>query len=427
MNKTVEKFGKVVTDKVRTNPAMARRLLATAFKGYAMSLRLPGKSQELKARNYLMSVCNNATAQPLLDPGNSVIVSIFTPCEVFHAMGMDVVFPEGLGCYMTASACEEIFIDSAEKNGIPETFCSYHKNIIGMAKNGVLRKPKFIVNTTIACDANQLTFRWLAEYFDVPHFVLDVPREMTPENLIYMEKQLHDMTAFVEKNLGRKMEKYKLRKVMQRSIRTIGNYRKTLMLKADRYEPTRMTSHMMDIFALHVLLGTKESDKYAAMLVKEVEALPRVKKGVRLLWVHTMPYWETAMCNMLNCSDRVEIVTCDMDFDGLITMKSNKPYESMAKWTINNHFNGGAERRIDNVLYYAKHLNIDGIVYFCHWGCKQTMGASALAKTTFENEGFPTLVLDGDGCDKKNLQEGPIITRLEAFIEQLESQKEEIK
>ena len=63
----------------------------------------------------------------------------------------------------------------------------------------------------------------------------------------------------------------------------------------------------------------------------------------------------------------------------------------------------------------------DAVIHFCHWGCKQTLGASAMAKEAFEQAGFPTLVLDGDGCDTRNVQDGQMMTRMGAFLEQLEA------
>ena len=71
----------------------------------------------------------------------------------------------------------------------------------------------------------------------------------------------------------------------------------------------------------------------------------------------------------------------------------------------------------------ANQLDVDGIIYFCHWGCKQTMGAAVNAKRKLEEMGFPTLVLNGDGGDRRNTSDGQILTRLDAFIEMLEDMK----
>ena len=92
----------------------------------------------------------------------------------------------------------------------------------------------------------------------------------------------------------------------------------------------------------------------------------------------------------------------------------------MARRLLESGYNGGAERRVRRSLDMARRLNADGVVYFCHWGCKQTSGAAQYAKRTLEDAGFPTLVLDGDGCDSGNVNDGQMLTRLQAFLEQLE-------
>ncbi|MFR5788137.1 MAG: hypothetical protein ACLUHE_14210 [Christensenellales bacterium] len=70
----------------------------------------------------------------------------------------------GLSVYVACTACQHVFAERAETSGIPESFCSYHKTMIGMAESGVLPKPLLIAGTTLACDANQLSFRRLAAH-----------------------------------------------------------------------------------------------------------------------------------------------------------------------------------------------------------------------------------------------------------------------
>jgi benzoyl-CoA reductase/2-hydroxyglutaryl-CoA dehydratase subunit BcrC/BadD/HgdB len=71
----------------------------------------------------------------------------------------------------------------------------------------------------------------------------------------------------------------------------------------------------------------------------------------------------------------------------------------------------------------AGQLKADAVVYFCHWGCKQTLGNARLMQDILAAEGIPVLVLDGDGCDRKNINDGQMVTRMQAFLEMLESKK----
>ena len=96
----------------------------------------------------------------------------------------------------------------------------------------------------------------------------------------------------------------------------------------------------------------------------------------------------------------------------------------MARRLLANVNGGSAARRIDNAIAWAKKLNADGVILFCHWGCKQTMGAAQLFKSALEAEGYPVLLLDGDGCDRANTMDGQTATRLDAFLEMLHSKQE---
>ncbi|MBD5083392.1 MAG: 2-hydroxyacyl-CoA dehydratase [Clostridiales bacterium] len=366
----------------------------------------------------------DAAIKPLKKADNSAIVSLYLPCEILHAMGIYQMFPEALSCYLAAAGSEKVFIETAENNGIPKTLCSYHKAFIGMVESGVLPKPRFVINTSLACDVNHLSFRRAADFYNIPHFMIDVPSEYNEKNLKYVENQLMDMTAFIEKNSGIKLDENKLAEVMNRSRNTIKNYRKMLEFRKDIFLSDEMTSHMLSVFATHVMLGTKEAEKYTADMIKQMSACPKERKGVRLLWVHTLPYWQDALRDLINFTDRCEIVACDMAFDAIdVNVEEDNPYRFMSDRLLRNTVNGSRENRINAVLKYAKELDADGVVWYCHWGCKQTAGSSSAAKEILEKNGIPTLILDGDGCNSQNVNDGQTVTRMEAFLELLENRK----
>ena len=79
----------------------------------------------------------------------------------------------------------------------------------------------------------------------------------------------------------------------------------------------------------------------------------------------------------------------------------------------------------DKAEKLAKQTDADGGILFAHWGCKGTIGASGLIKNVLETAGLPTMILDGDGCNPANTSDGQVSTRLQAFAEMLEKNKEE--
>lgn len=60
-------------------------------------------------------------------------------------------------------------------------------------------------------------------------------------------------------------------------------------------------------------------------------------------------------------------------------------------------------------------MHADGVINFCHWGCKQSAGGVFQLRETLKAADIPLLVLDGDAMDRRNSHDGQIKTRLEAF------------
>ena len=106
-------------------------------------------------------------------------------------------------------------------------------------------------------------------------------------------------------------------------------------------------------------------------------------------------------------------------------MHSADPYEAMAEKMVNCIYNGNLDQRIEMAQKLARETAADGGILFAHWGCKGTIGASSLIKSSLEASGLPTMILDGDGCNPANTSDGQVSTRLQAFMEMLEEGKEE--
>lgn len=424
MNKVIEIFGNHIYKVTQSNPERALKQLSFVYTAAGLQCKYLPSKLLLPARQYMQWAAADSAIKPLRNSDKSAIVNLYLPCEILHAMGIYQMFPEALSCYLAAAGSEKIFIETAENNGVPKTVCSYHKGFIGLVESGVLPKPKFIINTNLACDVNHLSFRRAAEYYNIPHFMIDVPSEYNVKNLKYVENQLLDMTAFIEKHSGSMLDETKLNEVIGRSKNTIRNFRQILELRKDRYLSDEMTSQMLSVFATHIMLGTREAEKYSADMIKQLNDCPKKRKGVRLLWVHTLPYWQDALRNLINFTDRCEIVACDMVFDALdVDLEEKDPYRYMADRLLRNTVNGSRNNRINAVLKYTKELDADGVVWYCHWGCKQTAGGSSAAKEILEKNGLPTLILDGDGCNSQNVNDGQTVTRMEAFLELLENRK----
>mgnify|MGYP000237770147 FL=1 len=115
----------------------------------------------------------------------------------------------------------------------------------------------------------------------------------------------------------------------------------------------------------------------------------------------------------------------EMNLDYRAPLDTEHPLEALADKMIHNVYNGPYERKAALVSELAQDLLSDGVINFCHWGCKQSSGGVMLLKEELDKKDIPLLILDGDGMDRRNSHDGQIRTRFEAFLEVLKQRKEE--
>lgn len=414
----VHEFGRAIGRTAPQHPYAGRQLMLAGLRVFGWKLRHFPDKQLPPSRQFSAAYLNRTICHLLAHPEQAALVSIFQPCELLHAMDILPMCAELYAAYLSGCDAERSFADAAETEGVAETYCSYHKVLLGSASTGLLPPTKMIINTSLVCDANQLTFRTLAEDWNIPHYYVDVPPDQNEDSLIYVAQELRELKVFLEDHLHRNMSPKKLQEVMMRSKETVSALRACIPERKVHSLPGDLTSEMYEIYLTHNALGTPEALQYALSLLENLKDAPRAR-GLRLLWLHTMPLWQQPVKEVFDLNERCQVIACDMCLESLADIDPALPYESMARRLVYSPWNGG-QSRINAAVEIAKALRVDGVICFCHWGCKQTMCLSAVFKSALERTGFPTLILNGDGCDRRNASDGQAATRLNAFIEMLE-------
>ncbi len=421
--------GKLVESRYQAKPKTARLLLEAAYTYVNLTGRLTDGSEGIGAavKQFNGSVAREIV-RSLRHPERSAIVNIFLPCELLHALEITPMFPEGISVYVANTRCPEAFCEAAECSGVPESFCSYHKLMIGMNETSVMPTPALVANTTLACDANQVSFRRIAERGEVPQVVIDVPETADEDAVAYVAEQLRDFGAALEEQFDRTLESEALVDVCRRSKRTLACVAHFASRRAEVTLPMSLTGELCVLIATHIMLGTPEAERFAWQLVHSLVAAPpaSMSRVPRVFWIHTLPNWQRSMGELFDEAAQAELVGNDMAYDSLALLDEldpERPYDFMARRLVLGSANGGSLRRIDAALDAARAAEADGVVVFGHWGCKQTQGLAQIGKRTFEANDLPTLVLDGDGCDPRNASDGQMATRVGAFLEQLRSER----
>lgn len=419
----IGKFGDAVGNLSMSDPEKARKLLLSGYRLQEKRLLLFPDKEIPSSGQYVARMVMKNIIRALAKPENTAMVSIFVPGELLTAAGLTPYSVEALSCFIAGTKCEQAFLRKTEEEGFPETMCSYHRVFLGAALSGLLPKPKCTVYTNLACDGNMMTFPYLKQTYELPGFYIDVPYEKNQESVQYVAEQLRNLKKFLEDVTGRQITEEAVAKAVDNSKKAAINYQKQLSLRKDHDPVTSLTNELYAIFMCHLMAGSEVSLKYTQMLLEDVKKAPK-GEGLHVLWMHIMPFLQEPVKEVFNYSKTMHISACDFVADGFRMMQSDDPYEALAEKMVYCIYNGSVKQRIEMARELAKETQADGGVLFAHWGCKGTIGASSLIKSSLEESGLPTIVLDGDGCNPANTSDGQVSTRLQAFVEMLEESRE---
>ena len=419
----VKFYGNLIKNNIdKNNPSKSLNLIKTGLKFTSEKLKLSPVKAYPPSLQYLDKLCVDLLYDPIRCPENSCWVNLFAPSEIIHAFGIYPLFIEAFSSFLTGFKCEDFFIDKAEECGISNTLCSYHRGFLGAGSKNMLPKPRFAVTSSIACDGNINTFRYLSAKYDVPCYIIDIPYNYNEESISYVEQQLKEMIKMIEDVLGKKLDEDRLREIIQNENKTRTYMNTYLECLKDKYFPNTLTLEMYKLFATHVFMGRTETMKFYQMLAEDIKDYPdieRDKNVKRIFWVHLIPFYQKTLREYFNLSKKYQLLGIDINFDYMGYLDEKNPLESIAKKMLLNCYNGKFERKIDNVVNMVKYLNADAVIDFNHFGCKQSSGGSALLKETMQKNNIPYLSIDGDGVDRRATQDGQIRTRLEAFFEMI--------
>jgi len=407
---------KKVLEKGRTDKASAEIISGLRLEGFRIrhfyDKRLP-KAVQFLNENAIVRI-----ADALDSPDTLAWTNIFAPVEILQCFDLTCASMEALSSYLAGFHMEDTCIDAAEAEGIASTLCSYHKCFIGMLDRGLVPAAKVAVTTTLACDANLSTFRYVGRRYGVPVYAIDVPGEESPEAVAYLTEQLKELIALLESMTGKKVDQDRLREIIVRENNSKRDLWEFAKLRMIHQWPSTLTLNMFQLFATHLNIGMPWVEQYFHQQAEEIRQKP-LSSEKRLFWVHLQPFFEPSLKDYLNFGSKVAVAIDDFDLDYMEEMDPSDPLKALARKMIRNIYNGPFTRKVDAIEKMVTQLEPDGVVEFCHWGCKQSSGGVMLLKDRMRAIHMPMLVLDGDAIDRRGCQPEQIRTRFEAFLELL--------
>lgn len=396
-------------------------------------------SKDVESLNFIWREGYNYFYQNYKNENRVVWTSLFVPSELLFGMGLLPFSLEVSAALFAGVGQSSKGLMEADAAGIPIDVCSFHKSALGFALKGYLPRPIAHAATSSLCDSNLKMIRVCESITRKDTIVLDVPYELSKDSVQYLARQLRNLVKKLEEVSGRKMDPERLRDTIERANRTRQRMLELNEVRVSPFSPLPGARALGFMLPSYLLSGSEISEEFYARLSRELrekvktreEAGLKPDKKVRLLWLELKPYFKNEIPANIEKNSDVKIAFEETNYVYWKELDPDRPYESLARKLISNHYNGPLERRIEVLKKLVKKYNIDGLVVFSQWGCRRNNAAVPIIKRELNREGFPVLNIDGDCVDDQNVAKGQISTRFEGFLEMLRAgiheQKEALK
>jgi benzoyl-CoA reductase subunit B len=377
------------------------------------------------------------------------VAYLFVPgnvAELLRVFDFEVCYPEINALQCGIKKASSGFILGAEDMGYSSDVCGYVKNDIGMWKDGnlgpfgKLPPPDLLLCTYCGCTTFIKWFEALAEYYDVPLVMLDVPYQrdgrIEPADLRYLVGQLKELAATGEKITGVKYREDRLSSILEQSVKAEDLW--TDILRSARRRPAPFDAYFEAVFfmaPIYALRGTAECVEYYRLAKAEIEE--RVAHGVgpvaderfRVV-VEGPPPWPAfrAFWEMLKDWGVVSVASTYSKVGGFwdrgFRHDPARPLESIAEYCLGCYTNQSLPQRADLIRSYVEEFDADAVVIHSVKSCRSFSVGQADFREEFSREGgIPTLLVESDLVDPRYFQHAQLKNRVDAFFESLEHRR----
>ncbi len=352
---------------------------------------------------------------------------VAAPFDLLNAMNVTSCFVEFIGAMLASTGMATSFLENAEQSGFGPDICGYHRGVIGAANQGIMPEPDFLIGTTCPCTGGLAIIENLACHFNKELLVLQVPKEINDKNIKYLAAQIEKMVDFVAKKTGEPLDPERLAAAVENTNQT----RKIILDVYDMAKTTPSPVHSRDLrnfgVVMALFLGTREGVEVAKAYQKEFsERIANNQSGVkneaiRLMWIQNRIQFKHPLEKILEEEFQASIVADELNTIDWDPIDPDDPYMGMAQRSMSISLNGAIDGRIDHLQRLASEYKIHGAINPCHWGCRQGAGGRGMIQAGLNKIGVPVLNLEVDCIDMRNFAKGQLTTRIEAFMETIQS------
>jgi len=347
------------------------------------------------------------------------------PMEIIAAFGFLPFCHEFVSATFASLGRGTEVLGEAEERGFSRDSCSYQRGGLGAGLAGYLPRPVAMVGTTNICDGVAKVYETMGRYYGLEPILLQPPYGDSPRDVEYLAAQLRDLVGRLEECTGQRLDQARFENVVHNANET-----RALMLRVNELRravpaPWHGRDAFEFTFLAYLIWGTESLTEIYRELIVELEARirePADQERYRILWLHAIPYHRTNLFDLLE-EHRARIVFDELGAVYWERIDERTPWHSMAERMLHHPGHGSITTRVRRACRLAQEYRVDGALHFTHWGCRQGYGGVRPIKDALADIGVPMLSLDGDGVDDRNYAPGQEKTRVEAFLEMLDSSR----
>ena len=363
------------------------------------------------------------------------------PVEFLFAMDIIPIYPENYAAMCAASHQSVELMEAAEQAGFSQDICAYARTDFGadITQGGPvagLPPPHFLLCSTNICKTVIKWYEVVARKYNVPLFIVDTPflHEGLNKDLIdYTVTQFRDLEDFLSEFIGRPFDRDRFYEVLALSKEAAEHWRRMLYLGKTVPSPFNSLDSFIHLGPIVTLRGTKECVDYYKLLYEEVADRAEKKIGsipeerYRVLW-DNLPVWfkmrrlerffEEKKCTLV-------VTTYANSWGGMSNYQVEEegdPYELLAASYLDVYINWGFEERIKYLAQLMDEFSLTGFIMHSNRSCKPySIGMYRLQEEVSKLTARPGVVIEADQNDPRVYSDAQVETRLEAFIESMDS------
>ncbi|MDP1725268.1 MAG: 2-hydroxyacyl-CoA dehydratase family protein [Bacteroidota bacterium] len=365
------------------------------------------------------------------------------PAELLRSFGFEVHFPENHGALLGATRTANDLIPESAILGYSNDICSYLTADIGSYLTGQTPlkehyglngppKPDIIVYNTNQCREVQDWFSYFARELNCPVFGINPPRhvtEVTKEEIEDVSAQFKALIPLCEKVSGLKFDIDRFREVLKLSKEATDLWKQVLWTATKSPAPISFFDATIHMGPIVVLRGTQIAKDYYITLLKELTE--NVEKGIgflekeksRIYW-DGMPIWGKlrSLSDLFINNNSAVVASTYCNSWVFDAFDERNPFESSAQAYTEIFINRSEEAKQSILTQLVHDFRIDGMIFHDAKTCANNSNSRfGMPQRIQETLGIPTMVIEGDLCDLRFYSEGQSITKIETFIEQIES------